>query len=109
MEVTCENSQKIEPSRAKVWLITGCSSGFGKSLVPAVLARGDKVIATARQVSDLGHLKGIENVEIIQLDVAAPREVLRDKVEEAMTNFGTIDVLVNNAGYVLSGVWEELR
>ncbi|KPM43012.1 hypothetical protein AK830_g3538 [Neonectria ditissima] len=82
--------------------------GFGQSLVPAVLARGDKVIATARQVSDLSHLEGVNNVEIIQLDVTASREVLCEKVEEARNKFGTIDVLVNNAGYVCSGVWEEL-
>lgn len=109
MDATRDESQMAESSRAKVWLVTGCSSGFGQSLVPAILARGDKVIATARQVSDLGYLKDVKNVAAIQLDVTAPNEVLCSKVEEAVAKFGTIDVLVNNAGYVLSGVWEELR
>lgn len=102
-------STRDESRGAKVWLVTGCSSGFGESLVPAILARGDKVIATARQVSDLEYLGDVKNVEAIQLDVTAPNEVLCSKVEEAVAKFGTIDVLVNNAGYVLSGVWEELR
>lgn len=102
-------STRDESSRTKVWLVTGCSSGFGECLVPAILARGDKVIATARQVSDLEYLRDVKNVEAIQLDVTASNEVLCSKVEEAVAKFGTIDVLVNNAGYVLSGVWEELR
>ncbi|KAH6975141.1 hypothetical protein BKA56DRAFT_633874 [Ilyonectria sp. MPI-CAGE-AT-0026] len=101
-------STRDESRGAKVWLVTGCSSGFGECLVPAILARGDKVIATARQVSDLEYLRDVKNVEAIQLDVTAPNEVLCSKVEEAVAKFGTIDVLVNNAGYVLSGVWEEL-
>lgn len=93
----------------KAWLITGCSSGFGYDLVQAVLAHGDRVIATARRLEDLAYLDGIENARALQLDVTAKESVLGEKVEEAISAFGGIDVLVNNAGYVLSGVWEELK
>ncbi|KAH6869052.1 hypothetical protein B0T10DRAFT_611659 [Thelonectria olida] len=92
---------------AKVWLITGCSSGFGRCLIPAVLARGDKVIATARQISDLSYIDD-ENVKVLSLDVTATQDELHRKALEAKSAFGRIDVLMNNAGYVVSGVWEEL-
>lgn len=92
----------------KVWLVTGCSSGLGRSLVIAVLARGDKIIATARQVSTLKDLENLDNVRVISLDVTADQTELAKKVQEAQSFFGRIDVLVNNAGCVISGVWEEL-
>jgi NADP-dependent 3-hydroxy acid dehydrogenase YdfG len=94
---------------SKVWLVTGCSSGFGRMLVPAITSRGDRVIATARKLSDIQHLQHHERVKVLQLDVTAPEDVLEQRVDEAISMFGTIDILVNNAGYVLSGVWEELR
>lgn len=93
----------------KVWLVTGCSTGFGRALVPAILARGDKVIATARRISDLEYLQDVAGAKALQLDVTASEEVIRHKADEATELFGRIDVLVNNAGYVLSGVWEEVR
>lgn len=94
---------------SQVWLITGCSSGIGRSLVSAVVARGDKVIATARRICDLTYTEGLGNVKALALDVTATEDILRQKIDEAIYEFGRIDVLVNNAGYVLSGVWEELR
>jgi NAD(P)-dependent dehydrogenase (short-subunit alcohol dehydrogenase family) len=97
------------PQRSLVWLVTGCSSGFGSNIVRAALARGDKVVATARNPSQLEYLQNQSNVAVLQLDVTAPQTVLSDKAQEAVAAFGRIDVLVNNAGYVLSGVWEELR
>ncbi|KAI9168088.1 Oxidoreductase BOA17 [Paramyrothecium foliicola] len=100
-------SPRINPS-SKVWLVTGCSSGFGIQIVNAALARGDRVIATARHFASLIHLEGTSNVELLELDVTDSESVLRQKVEAAVSAFGHIDFLVNNAGYVLSGVWEEL-
>jgi len=91
------------------WLVTGCSSGFGRQFIPAILARGDRVIATARDPTSLAAFEGEESVSIAQLDVTAPQEVLDRKVQEAIELFGEVDVLVNNAGYVASGVWEEVR
>lgn len=94
---------------SKVWLVTGCSSGLGKCLVSAILARGDKVIATARQLSAMKEFEGHDDIKTLSLDVASSQDVLDTKVKEAVSFFGRIDILVNNAGYVESGVWEELR
>lgn len=95
--------------RPLVWLITGCTSGFGQLFVSAVLARGDKVIATARNTTSLTDYASDENVRLLQLDVTDPQDVLDTKAAAATKYFGRIDVLVNNAGYVLSGVWEQVR
>lgn len=92
-----------------VWLITGCSSGFGNLFVPALVARGDLVIATARNISTLQDFSQQENVKLLQLDVTSPQSILDQKANEAIGVFGRIDVVVNNAGYVQSGVWEEIR
>jgi NADP-dependent 3-hydroxy acid dehydrogenase YdfG len=73
------------------------------------LARGDKIIATARQVSTLKDLENVDNLKVLSLDVTADQTELAAKVQEAQSFFGRIDVLVNNAGCVISGVWEELR
>ncbi|KAF4994131.1 hypothetical protein FDECE_13231 [Fusarium decemcellulare] len=97
-----------ESKDAKVWLVRGCSSGLGRCLVTAILARGDKVIATARQVSALKDIQNLDNVRVLSLDVTSDQAELNVKVQEAQSFFGRIDVLVNNAGYVVSGVWEEL-
>ncbi|KAH7371115.1 hypothetical protein BKA66DRAFT_190330 [Pyrenochaeta sp. MPI-SDFR-AT-0127] len=100
----------LTPSR--VWLVTGCSSGIGRHLVSAIIARGDKVIATARRISDLDYLAKIEGAQDralgITLDVTDPADQLRETIDRAISHFGVIDVLVNNAGFVVSGVWEEL-
>ncbi|KAG4443184.1 hypothetical protein IFR05_001326 [Cadophora sp. M221] len=99
---------KVLLTTQKVWLVTGCSTGFGKSLVPAIIGRGDLVIATARRLDDLEYTKNYEYVSPLQLDVTASEEELAASVKEALAIWGRIDVLVNNAGYVLSGVWEEV-
>lgn len=93
----------------RVWFLTGCSSGFGRLFVSAILTRGDKVIATARDISTLSDFTHNENVHLMSLDITASQDVLNDASAEAVGVFGQIDVLVNNAGYVLSGVWEETR
>lgn len=95
--------------QSQVWIVTGCSSGLGKCLVSAILARGDKVIATARQLSTMKEFEGHGDIKILSLDVTSSQDVLDTKVKEAVSFFGRIDILVNNAGYVESGVWEELR
>jgi len=92
----------------KTWLITGCSSGFGNLFIPAVVARGDNVVATARNITSLRQHQDNDQVRIMQLDVTVSQDILDQKVAEAESLFGPIDVLVNNAGYVASGVWEEV-
>jgi NAD(P)-dependent dehydrogenase (short-subunit alcohol dehydrogenase family) len=97
---------------ARVWLVTGCSSGQGRSLVTAILARGDKVIATARRIADLDFISQEYEVQKrafpITLDVTDTFDQLREAIDKAVAHFGAIDVLVNNAGFIVSGVWEEL-
>lgn len=76
----------------------GTSSGMGKRLVPILLARGDKVIATARTLSSIQDIAEAENLRKQQLDVTDGAGVVKRKVDEAVTWFGRIDVVVNNAG-----------
>lgn len=90
-----------------VWLITGCSSGFGSQFVQSALARGDKVIATGRNAAM--KLKGLENIgaSIVDLDVTLPEADVKNIIDNAAKIYGRIDVLVNNAGYGLFGAIEE--
>ncbi|MES2779797.1 MAG: oxidoreductase [Bacteroidota bacterium] len=93
----------------KTWFITGCSSGFGKELTKAALAKGDRVVATARNPRTLEGLatKPDEHLLILELDVTKPEQV-RSAIQSAIQHFGQIDVLVNNAGYGLLGAIEEV-
>ena len=84
---------------SSTWLITGCSTGFGRELARAVVARGYRAVVTARnphQVEDLvaGHL---DRTLALRLDVTDPAQVA-EAVQSAEEHFGGIDVLVNNAG-----------
>ncbi|KAL4789851.1 hypothetical protein BDV19DRAFT_382808 [Aspergillus venezuelensis] len=91
------------------WLITGTTSGFGREFVSQLLARGDKVIATARKVAKIADLKNLgANVAVLELDVTSSQSELNDKVKEAMSIFGGVDVLVNNAGFTQFGFLEEM-
>ncbi|UKZ76920.1 putative secondary metabolism biosynthetic enzyme [Trichoderma virens FT-333] len=89
-----------------VWLVTGCSSGFGRSFVTQILARGDLVIATARKLESILDLETI-GAKTMQLDVTDDQESLNSIVKQAIAIYGTVDVLVNNAGYSTAAAWEE--
>lgn len=93
---------------SKVYLITGTSSGFGRSLAEAVLKRGDKVVLTARKPEDVEELAAQhkDNVIAVRLDVTNALE-RRQAVETAIDKFGRVDVLVNNAGQGSLGALEE--
>lgn len=84
----------------KVWLITGSANGLGRNIAEAVLAKGDRLVATARKPQQLSALKEQygEQVVTAALDVtdAAAAEAA---VKLAVDTFGRLDVLVNNAGY----------
>ena len=92
----------------KTWLITGCSSGFGKRLAAAVAARGDNLIATARKADDLEDLSAAhpESVKTAAVDVTKEGSVAA-AVQIAESAFGGLDVLVNNAGFGFMGAVEE--
>jgi NAD(P)-dependent dehydrogenase (short-subunit alcohol dehydrogenase family) len=82
------------------WLITGSSRGLGRALSEAVLRAGHRLVATARnreQLADLAERYG-ESVRTIALDVTST-DAARDAIRTAVTCFGGLDVLVNNAGY----------
>lgn len=83
----------------KVWLITGCSTGFGRALANQVIDAGYKVVVTARNPETLKDLqkKNEANVLALKLDVTE-KDQARDAVQQSMERFGKIDVLVNNAG-----------
>ncbi len=89
-----------------VWLITGCSSGFGRDLARALLARGRRVVVTARKVETLAEFAGHAQALVAALDVTKADQIAR-VVEAAEARFGCIDVLVNNAGYGYLAAIEE--
>ena len=91
-----------------VWLITGCSSGLGRALAARVLARGHRLIATARQPETLDELVAADpsRCRALALDVADASQVA-PVVAQAAEIFGRLDVVVNNAGYGLVGAVEE--
>ena len=92
----------------RVWLVSGCSSGFGRELVLAALAAGDRVMATARRPETLADLaeSGGDRISTAAMDVTDPASI-RAAVEATLAVFGRIDVLVNNAGYSVLGAVEE--
>lgn len=92
----------------KVWFITGTSRGFGRVWTEAVLKRGDKVAATARNLDSIADFKEKygENVLILEMDVTKPDQV-NTALEQAHTHFGILDIVLNNAGYSLVGTIEE--
>lgn len=91
----------------KVWFITGSSRGLGKSLAEAVLANGDNVVATARNPEHLKDLveKYPNQILALKLDVSDTAEIY-SVVAAAQSHFGRIDVLVNNAGFGITGAAE---
>ena len=93
----------------KVWLITGCSTGFGRALAEAVLKKGDYLLATAREPEQLRALieHYPETAKPVRLDVTSPQDI-QAAVDAAIATFGQIDVLVNNAGHGFIAALEEV-
>jgi NAD(P)-dependent dehydrogenase (short-subunit alcohol dehydrogenase family) len=91
-----------------VWFITGCSTGFGRELAQAVLARGWRCVATARRVDALDTLAAGNDEHLLRvaLDVTDDAQIAA-AVTAAKARFGAIDVLVNNAGYGYQSTVEE--
>ena len=92
----------------KVFLITGTSTGFGKHLVQEVLDKGDICVATARKPDSLSFNNTTsKNYLAVKLDVTS-HEDIESAFKATLDKFGRVDVVVNNAGYGLSGPFEEL-
>ena len=92
----------------KTWLITGCSSGIGAGIAKAVLKSGDNAVVTARNAGKLDDLVKDypDNALAVSLDVC-DKNSIKEAVKAANEKFGTIDVLVNNAGYGYRSAIEE--
>ncbi|MFD1140462.1 oxidoreductase [Larkinella insperata] len=90
-----------------VWFITGSARGLGRSLTEAVLAKGDRVAATARNPEQLKDLTTQYPDQILPLALdVTNNDQIRSAVEQTVTHFGRIDVLVNNAGFGIIGAAE---
>jgi NAD(P)-dependent dehydrogenase (short-subunit alcohol dehydrogenase family) len=91
-----------------VWLITGCSTGFGRELAREVLSHGGSAAVTARDPAAVHDIvQGHEPWAIaLSLDVTQPAQIA-SAVRDTISRFGAIDVLVNNAGYGYRGAVEE--
>jgi NAD(P)-dependent dehydrogenase (short-subunit alcohol dehydrogenase family) len=101
------NANNANNGNNKVWLITGASRGFGALITRDALARGDAVVATARDPQSIIDALGPQpRLLALKLDVRDEAQAV-DAARRALERFGRIDVLVNNAGYGLLGAVEE--
>ncbi|MCB1679374.1 MAG: SDR family NAD(P)-dependent oxidoreductase [Halioglobus sp.] len=94
--------------KTKVWLITGCSTGFGREIALCALAQGERVAVTARRLESVADIcrQFPDRALALQLDITDPNQrsaALRDTLDR----FGELDVLVNNAGYTYVAAIEE--
>ncbi|MCT2589982.1 SDR family NAD(P)-dependent oxidoreductase [Streptomyces sp. N2-109] len=107
--LTNTNTNTNSSAGSRVWFITGASRGLGRALTRAALAGGDRVIATARDVSPLAPLTAEYEGALVtfSLDVS-DRAAVFAGVERAVAVFGRLDVVVNNAGGLLFGMTEEV-
>lgn len=94
--------------KTPVWLITGCSTGFGRELAQCVLDRGWRVVVTARDPSKIQDFTRSNDSQVLalKLDVNDGTQVAA-AVKQAEEKFGGVDVLVNNAGYGYLAAVEE--
>jgi NAD(P)-dependent dehydrogenase (short-subunit alcohol dehydrogenase family) len=97
------------PEAERVWFITGASSGLGRTLAESALERGERVVATGREMEPLRELEQRNPGRVVaaELDVTDQGQA-RAAADAAIGEFGRIDVLVNNAGFGLFGPLEEI-
>ena len=87
-----------------VALVTGASSGIGRAIAQKLSKQGLRVFGTSR---DAGRVEAIPGVELLSLDVDSDESV-KACVELVLTRAGRLDILINNAGYILIGAGEEV-
>src|SRR6266498_3202405 len=95
---------------SKVWFITGAGSGIGAGTAKAALRAGNRVLATGRNLDKVRNTYrdvASENIAFVELDVVDEAQA-KAAVEQAVKQFGRIDVVVNNAGYSLLGNFEAM-
>src|SRR4051812_14337897 len=94
---------------SQVWLITGTTSGVGLALAKAVAARGGRVIASGRNARE--RLADIQTPAIrpLDLDISRPLAEIQGRIREAVSIFGRIDYVVNNAAWAMPSSVEEAR
>ena len=92
----------------KTWFITGCSTGIGRGIAKAALASGDNVVLTARNIDKIKDFaeQYPDNAYCISLELNNDDDII-NAVKSTIERFGTIDVLVNNAGYGYRSAVEE--
>jgi NAD(P)-dependent dehydrogenase (short-subunit alcohol dehydrogenase family) len=98
----------MKKTNNKVWLITGCSTGFGRAFATRALEAGYSVAVASRKKSDIEDIisKFPETSLAVTLDVTKPTEI-QSAVKATIERFGQIDVLINNAGIGYFGAIEE--
>ena len=94
----------------KVWYVTGASQGLGLSLVKQLLSAGYRVAATSRSAGDMQKAAALNDpARFLALEVdLTSTDAIRKSMEQTVAAFGTVDVIVNNAGYGMEGTVEEL-
>jgi NAD(P)-dependent dehydrogenase (short-subunit alcohol dehydrogenase family) len=91
-----------------VWLVTGAGRGMGVDIAKAAIAAGHAVVATGRSTDAVSRALGTANdLLVLKLDVTRPEDA-KAAVTAALTRFGRVDVLVNNAGNFYAGFFEEI-
>ena len=94
---------------SKVWFITGASKGLGLNLVKKLLHQGYRVAATSRNKAAFDKEIPVDTAEFLPLDMdLTDSDDVQRAINDAVAHFGTIDVVVNNAGYAVMGALEEL-
>ncbi|MFZ4775404.1 MAG: oxidoreductase [Terrimicrobiaceae bacterium] len=93
-------------NKKAVWLITGCSTGFGRELARQVLVSGYRTVVTARNPDEVTDLAALGESLVLPLDVTKQYQI-DAAIQAAEKKFGSVDVLVNNAGIGYFGAVEE--
>ena len=92
---------------SRVWHITGANKGLGLELALKALKEGDRVIAAVRSPDKAPSALKNDNAKILKFDLSWSQDGINEYAKKAFDAFGTVDVLVNNAGYAYMGAIEE--